>query len=371
MTQRLVVLLAGLGVVAAGCGDGGAPLGGAPAARPRAAKAAIKVDPNDVSCSTPARTLFAAGLCVCEDLQLVGSGVTALSSDGHTVNVGVNGLTHVVGDYDLAGTLSSWKGVDDVGTLNVRDDLVTPAGVTGVGDLKVGRDLTVGGELSTVGQLTVGGLLRAAGTVKHVGAGTRLPTGPYVAPAAPPCGCEKSQLFDVKAAVDEAKARNDNARIDARTVRSVGELTVDLDGGRYYLDSLSSVGNLRLKVHAPSAVFVFGDLKTVGTDFIDVDEGASLDLYVSGDVENVGQWKVGTGTAAGVVRLFVGGDGPLVTSVGDADFVGSIYAPTARVELVGDTSIRGALFAKSVSGVGRLLIDYCTAAVPVEGACPR
>src|SRR5690606_15404262 len=124
-------------------------------------------------------------------------------------------------------------------------------------------------------------------------------------------------------------------------------------------------------VTKPSALYVGGDLVTVGTDAIEVDEGASLDLYVDGSIENVGTWKVGDETLAGVVRLYVGGGGSGLTLVGEEDFVGSIYAPNADVALVGDASIRGALFAKKLTGTGRLLVDHAKAAEPAAGACGR
>ena len=175
----------------------------------------------------------------------------------------------------------------------------------------------------------------------------------------------------MKAEVDARRATNDNASIALGSISSVGELTLELNGGRYFLEGAKSVGKLKLHVSKPSALYIAGDLMTVGTDTIDVDEGASLDLYVAGDLENVGQWKVGAGTLAGVVRLFIGGEGASLSSVGDADIVGSVYAPQADVNLVGDTSIRGALFAKRVHGVGRLLIDYAKPAAPAPESCPQ
>jgi hypothetical protein len=130
------------------------------------------------------------------------------------------------------------------------------------------------------------------------------------------------------------------------------------------------VGRLNLVVTRPSALYVDGDFETVGDDRLAVSEGASLDLYVAGRLENVGRWAVSEGTLAGVVRLYVGGPGGLVQSVGSRDFVGALYAPSAPVELVGDTSFRGALFAKSLSGVGELTVDYAAPAMPAASGCP-
>ena len=70
------------------------------------------------------------------------------------------------------------------------------------------------------------------------------------------------------------------------------------------------------------------------------------------------------------MRLFIGGDGSSIDVVGEKDFVGALYAPTSDVKLVGDMNIRGALFAKSLSGTGQLLIDHAKSAAPAAGTCP-
>ncbi len=365
MTQRIVVL----GLMAAACGISTGGSGDEPG-RGKVARAAITIEGNEVSCSSPAPQAFGAtGLCVCEDVKLVGSGLVVVCEEGTPVEAGVNGTSHVVGDWKISGSLTSWGGVSDVGQLEVTGDLMTPGNVSGVGSLDVGRDLIVGGDLSTVGDLKVGGLVRVNGKVSRVGSGGAA-TGPYVPRAAAPCACDPKQLVDVKAAVEAVREKNDNAAIglDAR-VKSVGELELTLSGGRYFIERLDSVGDLKLHVTKPSALYIAGDLKTVGTDTIAVDENASLDLYVAGSIENVGTWSVGEGTLAGVVRLFVGGDGSSIEVVGQKDFVGSLYAPTSDVKLVGDVSIRGALFAKSISGTGRLLVDHAKAAAPPAEAC--
>ncbi len=360
-------LLAAVVVVSlsSSCGPGGASKAGV-------ARAALTVKANEVSCSTPAPRAFSTALCVCKDLRLTGSGVSVASSDDLASNVGVNGHTSATGDWEVQGGLLSWQGVGGTGTLTVRDDVATTGDVSGTGTLSVGKDLVVGGDLTAVGKLSVGGAVRVQGRFSQTTtSATPVRLGPYVAPAGPPCGCDPAQLIDVPALVAQAKAQNQNAGLGVAThLSSTGSLALELTGGRVYLDGLSSVGSLRLHVSAPTALFIDGDYETVGDDEISVDEGASLDLYVNGRLENVGHWKVSSSTLAGTVRLFVGGQGSMVQSVGSQDFVGSLYAPTADVNLTGDMSVRGALFARSLTGTGRLHVDFATAAVPAAGSCP-
>jgi len=353
-------------VLVVGCGTGGGDSSSF-SPRPGAARAALTVAANQVSCTSPAPRAFQAALCVCEDLDLVGHGMLVTSSDALASPVGVNGVTHVTGETRFASGLSTWGGVTGAGDLEVGGDLVTPESVSVAGSTRIGGDLVVGGDVETVGELSVGGLARVSGNLHHVGSDPALRFAGYRAPAGPPCGCDPSTFIDVAALVAGAKAANDNARLGA--VEHVGDLRLVLDGGRYYLSGLQSVGRLDLIVTKPSALFVDGDFETVGSDSLSVEEGASLDLYVNGRLENVGSWRVSDTTLAGVVRLYVGGADAMVQSVGAHDFVGALYAPQAPVELVGDTSFRGALFVKSLSGVGELTVDYAAAAMPAAGAC--
>ncbi|GMU63002.1 MAG: hypothetical protein AMXMBFR34_47650 [Myxococcaceae bacterium] len=369
MTRRVALLSVAL--FAAGCGrpsSTGQP--GDRPDRPQAAHAAITVAPNAVSCSTPAPRLLNSALCLCEDLHLVGRGVLVTSSDPLDAPVGVNGVTHVVGQTHFVSGLVSWGGISGTGDLTVGLDAVTPQSVSVVGTTRIGGDLVVGGDLDSVGTLEVDGLTRVSGHVSVVGSRSSLRAAGYQAPAAPPCGCDPSSFLDVAGLVAAARASNDNARIGLEGVDHVGELTLTLDGGRFFLSGLRSVGRLALTVTKPSALYIDGDLETVGDDRLSVEEGASLDLYVNGRLENVGRWTVSDSTKAGVVRLYIGGKDAMVQSVGQHDFVGAVYAPEAPVELVGDTSFRGALFAKSLSGVGELTVDYAAPAVPQAGTCP-
>jgi hypothetical protein len=103
-------------------------------------------------------------------------------------------------------------------------------------------------------------------------------------------------------------------------------------------------------------VFVDGDLTSVGSAQWRIAPGATLDLFVSGNVESVGDFSAGDEAANGAFRLYVGGTE--ATAVGTTGFFGSLYAPNATVSYVGDARIVGALFAKNLEGTGSLTIEY-------------
>jgi len=61
---------------------------------------------------------------------------------------------------------------------------------------------------------------------------------------------------------------------------------------------------------------------------------------------------VGPAGAEGSIRFYVGGTKPVMVSVGNETLHGLIYAPTADIQLVGNTEISGAVFAQVAGGGG-------------------
>jgi hypothetical protein len=315
---------------------------------------------SEASCTNPPPPpQFANALCLCEDLAAVGSGLTTAPMKGTAANVGVNGITNVVGQDHIDGSLVAYGGLSGVGDLAVRDDALTTKDVQGVGTIDVGGDLSVGGNLSGVGQLTVGGTLRVAGSTMLVGQSV-VATGPYSPPSGPPCGCDPSSLIDVPAIVAAA------ANGQATHLTNVGQQALTLQSGSYYWTGADSVGTLQITIAGAVKIYVQGDLNSVGSESFTLSQGATLDLYVSGNVSTVGEIAAGN---ASDFRLYVGGTGSMVMSVGSAQVQGDIYAPTAEVDLVGDTRLDGSLFAKRLSGVGSLDIRYSAPAGQPPPSC--
>jgi hypothetical protein len=119
------------------------------------------------------------------------------------------------------------------------------------------------------------------------------------------------------------------------------------------------IGRTRIYVDAPSSVFVDGSLRSVGATQWKIATGATLDLFVSGDVLSVGLLTAGDKSDPTAFRLYVGGANQIgIGAVGLTQFYGSLYAPRAVVAYVGDAKIVGAIFAKTILGVGRLDIEY-------------
>lgn len=144
--------------------------------------------------------------------------------------------------------------------------------------------------------------------------------------------------------------------------QSVGEKTLTLGSGSYFFDGIVAVGQHTLTVDGAVALYVNGDFETVGATHLALTPGSTLDLYVDGDVQMVGDSSFGAGATPGAVRLYVAGERK-VSLVGAQKVVGSVYAPNADLELVGETTFEGSLFARNVDGVGKLNVSFAAPVV--------
>jgi hypothetical protein len=314
----------------------------------------------------PKPELFAAGLCVCKDFDVVGDLLVKPLKPEEPGTAGVNGQTHLVGTPFVTGDFIAWAGLDGVGEAEVGGTLATTSTLNGVGKLRVGGDLVVGGDLSGVGELQVDGLLRVGGLASITGDAKLNGLGAYEAPALP-CGCGDDQILDIAGKVAEARAKAGNTEGTLPSIDVVGQADLTLGSGSYFFEKVSSVGETTWNIEGGVEIFIDGDLDEVGSHNIKLAPGATLDLYVSGSVNTVGDTQFGG--EPGAFRLFIGGKEPIGVSVGNQAFRGTIYAPRAELSFVGDTLIEGTLFAGSVDGVGTLEVRQAGAKAAAAELC--
>ena len=309
--------------------------------------------------ATPAPALFDNALYLCDDLHLVGSALNTKKVGNKLASVGVNGSVALVGENHVDGDFIAKTAIHGTGDLAVSGDLRTAGSFDAVGTIHAMKDLWIGGDLSKVGDLIVDGMLRLAGADMEVGERAIGGTAAYSDVAAP-CGCDGPNMLDVGKAVSDAKTANDNVKIGlADAILSVGDATIELPTGVYYLDSIRSVGSHHLRATGAVALNIAGDVDLVGQQAFELSgAGASLDLYVSGSLHTVGSLKIGDQANPGMFRLYVGGAGTVMANVGDQELNAMIYAPTAIIHWVGETRVRGAIFAKGMDGVGDMTIEY-------------
>ena len=349
--MRAKSLLLGLALGIAGCGLPGADEeSDSDAETESQARSAVQA----AGC-VPEQHIDQHALCICDDLSGVGRVTTRRSVHGES-SIAANGAIFLVSETTIEGSVLAYRGFDSVSDALIEGDLSSAFDVSSVGKLEVGGNLQAGGDLSSVGGLTISGTAGVAGEVSVVGEQSIASWGSYDTQAAP-CGCSGDNYFDVATAVADAALNNNNVEVglDTEGARTAGTTELSLPSGRYYIKATELVGNTTITAAGQVALFVDGSLDLVGDSQLTIAEGGSLDLYVAGDVSSVGALSAGAPDKP--FRLLVGGNESVLLAVGEQTFYGEIYAPSAAIELVGDTLVVGALFAKSLDGVGELTLE--------------
>lgn len=349
--MKATLKMAVVAVLAAGCAGGGADLGSG---------ASAVVAP----CPAP---VFEAGLCVCEDFSDRGFGLVASKEGGAAARVGVNGKASFQGHVEIAGDVDAHGGLDSRGAFWVQGTARTAGDMTSWGNTRVAKDLWVGGDLATR-HLEVGGSLNVGGSFSAPGNPRVGATGDYQAPDALPCNCDPATFFDVAAAVAASKAANDNAAAGLDASGVGGKVDLELATGRYYFSDFELLRRSEVRVAGNVAVFVDGSLRTQGRARIVVADGASLDLYVAGDVDTLG--NLGVEAAPGQARIYVGGEAPMVATWGHTDIAASLYAPRAEVLMHGHTRLVGSLFARKLTIQGHLELFQAAPVLPADVCQP-
>jgi len=330
----------------------------------------LDVDLEESTC-LPGEAMETFGLCLCDSFNLAGRLEILRSEEDLPASVGVNGYTQLVAEALVEGSWHGHEGINAVMRSTIESDVITTGTFQMVGQQTVGGDLIVGQDVFGAGTLDVGGALRVDGQVMVAGQVSSGSKGVYEAPAAPPCACDGDGFFDVATAVDDARNLNDNDAIGLSEdgVLAVGMTELVLPTGRYYIDDITTVGGLQLLVEGNVALYVGGSMMSVGTETIELADGATLDLYVAGSVLTVGNVVTGSLDQAADFRLLIGGGQELMISVGEQRFFGHIYAPRATLAYVGDTEIHGSLFANRLVGAGTVKIHHASASTPPDEVC--
>lgn len=322
-----------------------------------AASRAAKLE-SPVCQAQDAKAAFGSNaICACENVGLAGSGL--IVKGAAPGNVGVNGRIGLAGLYDIGGSLIVMQGIGGAGDLRTGASFSTAGDVVGAGRISVGGDMMVGGTLSTAGTLEVAGTLGVQGEALLTGFNT-VKRGAYVAPKEP-CGCG-TPAVDVAARVADAKA---NGTRLAETV-AVGSTKVTLTTGTYFAESLTSAGELDITIDGAVALAIGGSLDAAGKQHISLTPGSTLDLYVAEGIAAAGDTFLGAGATPGSVRLYVGGH---VLAAGAQRLNASLYAPNADFAVAGDTTVNGSLFARSITGAGRLTVDYAAPTMAAPDKC--
>ena len=306
---------------------------------------------------TPAPALFEHALCICEDFDEVG--LVHIGPGRDLPSIAVNGMSRSVTGSLVEGDWHAYGGLKAAAAMSIEGDLTSATDVSWVGQLEIAGNINVGGDLRGAGSLQVGGDVAVEGERATIGLERIGGIGAY-ASSGPPCGCDAGRFIDVPALVEIARTDNDNGArgVDARSIRNIGDTRVTLRTGRYYFDDVETIGRTRFVIAGAVSIYIDGHLAQIGDEQFEIEDGGSLDLYVSGWIGTVGLVRMGDRDDPSAFRLYIGGDKPLHLGVGAQRIYGTIYAPEARIAWIGDTHIDGAVFARHLDGVGHLDVSY-------------
>ncbi len=352
---------------------------------------------GDVCTGTIARKVFKNALCACESGYFAGYLQTAdyVENDDGSISwrsggsVGINGgyyagsYTQVGGDLrifgaprnaEFSGHLQNWVAgdVEVWGDLEIASDIVMAGLLTVAEDARVNK-MTLMGLSAVQGTLTTPPYTWPLDPITTLG--LNLNDFTYggrkqeVLELNPPCACGAKNQLDVAAIVAEAETNNDNANpavnLDpfafSKLDLTVGAARITLPCGRFYLDSITGVGAVQLRITGRTALFVRGDVGTVGAFDVElVGPGAELDLFVGGNFVQTGYSPFGDPNRPEDIRVFVAGSQTIVLT-GYSPFSGNLYAPNANIDIKGFLDMNGALFAKNFHADGYVKINYDSA----------
>jgi hypothetical protein len=260
-------------------------------------------------------------------------------------------------------------GANSRSTVGTATDFVTmhalhvAADVASDGALGAPDSVGIVGELTTTATVDIGGSLQLSGDLTLPNDAALTLGGVLVQTPNPACNCQADNLLDVDALV-QAQATDASALaagFDPAALEHVAsDQTLELTCGRYRVPRIAGPSDLRIRALGRVALFVEGDVALDGGMELTLEEGASFDLFVAGNVRVGAEWQLGGAEQAGRVRVYVGGDGTIDLAA-EASIGGLLYAPRAELVTRGDLELYGPLFTRRLAPGGALTVHAASA----------
>lgn len=151
------------------------------------------------------------------------------------------------------------------------------------------------------------------------------------------------------------------------TPTTVGGVTgIYLGSGSYIASSFNSSGT-PIIVTGNVTIYNTGTFNISGTGYIQLMPGASVTMYLAGNMSIAGNGVInGTGLAQNFAILGLNGC-TSINYTGNATFNGTVYAPQADVAIKGNGAIYGAIMGKTATLTGNATLLYDTELGKVGG----
>ncbi len=187
-----------------------------------------------------------------------------------------------------------------------------------------------------------------------------------------PCDCSNTIPFDIAKAVADRQNKNDNASLDPGLISDLTNLAnpliADLTCGEFYFPGgIWTAPNARVtsRVHGHVGLFVQGNVYLQANWDVVLDDGAELDIVVSGTFSDYGQAFGSFGRPAHT-RLWVAGS---AVQLGQVSFNAFVYAPNAAFISGDGMGLSGVLRAKRLSINGNANFNYDPSVTDASQAC--
>jgi len=131
-----------------------------------------------------------------------------------------------------------------------------------------------------------------------------------------------------------------------------------LTSGDYVIDSINMSSSDKILIQGKVRLQVRGNISMTGSSQIVIDAGGTLELYVAGTADIGGGGVMNTPGYAKNFSLIGLPTSTAISYHGNAQFVGTIYAPQAAISLGGTTDAMGAFVGASMSLSGGMGIHY-------------
>lgn len=340
-------------------------------------KGAIPI-PGSTDCTGDiGKKIFLFAMCSCTDLTVNNTLDTDSinSNNGPTKlaggSVGVNGNystsapNNIGGAVLVGGTLTAQNSYDVLQDLTCNGDAHIGAPATAESDAYLGGDV-IGPphDLHVLGKLHT----PKSGNVAQVSSDGGFTIGAVNIP--PPCDC--SAPVDIAGIVAAFKATNDNVTNgifpDALTAKPEYPKDLTLPCGRYYLSGVNVNQTVSVHLTGRTVLAIEGDIVVSGPFSIDLAPGASLDLFVTGNVNFMNTSAIGNVASPASTRAYIGGS--QVVLAGPLSLAGNVYLPNAQFHATNDLEMWGAIFSKSILTDGHVKVHYDEAILGIDGCKP-
>jgi hypothetical protein len=277
-------------------------------------------------------------LCACADIDARNT-VTSQGSGGRSDDVGANAGWVSSSPIDIAGVLTSGSSLRADNTLAV-DGLRVDDMLTGSSDVHVRGDAVVGGMEFPQQRVTVDGVLTVP---TQAGLDGLLAAGEVVhedVDVATPCDCDHDPEAELPAFADF-----DGDVPDPDMLVGLSEPTTLYFGcADIALRGIQAANELTFVITGHTRMWIDGDVEVSGPFAIEVEPGASLDLYVGGRFVPTNTVSMGNADDPEALAVWVGEHVQLASPW---ELYGTLYAPAAAAIVSNTLELGGAIFARS------------------------